>query len=187
MGETWRPIPNWEGYYEVSDHGRIRSIDRSILHINGEVHRVKGRKMRLHKNQFGYLYTMGSRENRQKRIWVHRAVLESFVSLRPEGMVCMHLNNDRTDNRVENLQWGTQKDNIIQSVRDGRQANMRKTHCPRGHELVSPNLNAYILSQGRRACRACFKATQKYPLKEYGNEFVTEVADKNYTRIMGVT
>lgn len=186
MGETWRPIPNWEGYYEVSEQGRIRSVDRTVTDRNGVDYRLKGVMMTTWTNENGYQYVKGSRHNRIKRIWIHRAVLEAFVSPRPSGMVCMHLNNDPSDNRPENLCWGTQRDNIVQSVREGRQANARKTHCPRGHELVLPNLNAYILSQGRRACRACYKATQKYPLKEYGNEFVTEIANDNYARILGV-
>lgn len=185
MAETWRPIPEWEGYYEVSDHGMIRSVDRVVPRAGTSGQRVRGRVMKLWANDAGYLYVMGRKRGKSKRIWVHRSVLEAFVGSRPEGLVCMHLNNDPADNRMENLRWGTQQENIIQSVSEGRQANTKKTHCPRGHKLALPNLNAYILSQGRRACRACYKATQKYPLKEYGNEFVTEIANDNYARIMG--
>ena len=180
MGESWKPIPEWEGYYEVSDRGRIRSVDRLVKHRGTSLRQERGRIMSQHSNEYGYFYTMASRNGQTKRIWVHRAVLEAFVSSRPEGMVTMHLNNDPADNHVKNLQWGTQAENIRQCVEEGRQANLRKTRCRRGHPLAEPNLVPHIEMEGRRACLCCYQATRKYPLKKYGEEVVRAEADRRY-------
>lgn len=179
MKETWRPIPGWEGYYEVSNTGRIRSVDRFIGGPYGLVKR-RGQEMHRSANRNGYLYTMGSREGEQKRIWVHRAVLEAFVGPRLPRQVCLHGNDNPSDNRVENLRWGTQKENIIECVSRGRQANARKTHCKRGHPLDSGNLVPHHLRNGKRACLACFKTTQKYPSTRFEESFIQEQADARY-------
>lgn len=169
----------------MSSAGNIRSLNRVIRNKNGQLHRIKGQMMGLHKNDAGYVYTVASRSNQWKRIWAHRAVLEAFVSLRPKGKVCMHMNNNPADNRIENLRWGTQRENLHQMVAEGRQANMRKTHCPRFHPLEAPNLVPHILKEGRRACLACYEATRKFPLKKFGNDVVKAAADRNHALIMG--
>lgn len=183
MAETWKPIPGWEGYYEVSEAGLIRSVDRKIVTKAGWEQLRRGQTLSRHANDAGYLYSMASMESVQKRIWVHRAVLEAFGSPRPTGKVCMHIDNDPTNNRAENLKWGTQKENIQQCVREGRQHNMNKTHCKRGHSLGEGNLAPSILAAGRRACLACYEATRKYPLKECGEAVVKDASDKNYALI----
>ena len=180
MGESWKPIPEWEGYYEVSDRGRIRSVDRFVKYSGTSLRQELGRIMSQHSNENGYFYVMASKHGQTKRIWVHRAVLEAFVSPRPSGMVTMHLNNDPADNHLENLKWGTQAENIRQCVEEGRQANLRKTHCPRGHLLAEPNLVRHIAKEGRRACLCCYQATRKYSLKKYGEEVVRAEADRRY-------
>ncbi|MHA7726950.1 NUMOD4 domain-containing protein [Corynebacterium hesseae] len=86
MKEEWRPIPGWEGSYEVSNLGRIRGVDRLVVHTRSTGKRfAKGKILRQHANDYGYMFVMGSSENRQRRIWVHRAVLEAFVEARPQG------------------------------------------------------------------------------------------------------
>ena len=184
MTETWKPIPGWEGYYEVSDHGNVRSLDRKVRTLRGEMRFIRGKNLKLNENHNGYMYVMPARQGKNQRLWVHHAVLTAFASPRKDGKVCMHVNNNIKDNRLENLQWGTQLENIQQRDIEGRNANTRKTHCPRGHELKKPNLNKYLLRQGRRACQSCFRATQYYPLKDYGEAVVKRVADRNYLSIM---
>lgn len=183
MGESWKPILKWEGYYEVSDRGRIRSVDRFVRHSGTSLRRELGRIMSQHSNENGYLYVMASKHGQTKRIWVHRAVLEAFVSSRPRGMVTMHLNNDPADNHVENLRWGTQAENIRQSVRDGRQANVRKKKCSRGHEFHDWNLAPAALRQGKRSCLACYKVTHIHRVKEVGEAFVQLESDNNYREL----
>lgn len=66
-----------------------------------------------------------------------------------------HRNGDGLDNRVENLYWGTRAQNMQDKVRHGGHHCQKKTHCPRGHTLVDPNLSESGKRNGRRRCLAC--------------------------------
>lgn len=108
-GEEWRPVLDWEGLYEVSDMGRVRSLPR-----RGH----KGRILKPYVNDKNFPRLMvglsdGKRENGGREAFphVHRLVLESFVGPRPEGMQCLHANGDPGDNRLSNLRWGTKVEN----------------------------------------------------------------------------
>lgn len=92
----------------------------------------------------------------------------------------MHLDNDPKNNQLSNLKWGTQKENIRQCTAEGRQANVRKTHCPRGHELVEPNLVKHHLKHGKRACYSCNWAAQRFGVKRSGEKVIQQVSDEVY-------
>lgn len=184
MKEEWRPILGWEGYYEVSNLGRIRSVDRFVVHTHSTGKRIaKGKILNQHSNDYGYMFVMASKENKQRRIWVHRAVLEAFVEVKPPGMVTMHLDNNPKNNNLSNLKWGTQKENIQQCTAEGRQANVRKTHCPRGHELVESNLVKHHLKRGKRACYSCNWASQRFGVKRSGEDVIKQVSDDVYASL----
>ena len=86
-----------------------------------------------------------------------------------------HKNQDKLDNRLDNLRWGTPSDNGRDSVRNGSNYFARKTHCPRGHELAGENLVASKLRLGYRECRACRNA--RAHCARLGIPFDTEAAD----------
>lgn len=118
--EEWRTIPGWEGRYEASSRGRVRSLDREITDRRGQVRRIRGRCIRLVKNKSGYLYVNLHDNARRRFIRLHRCVLEAFKGRAPSSKhVTRHLNGVRTDNRIENLEWGTQKENMEDSVVHG--------------------------------------------------------------------
>lgn len=133
--ETWRPVPGLEDRYEVSTEGRVRSLVRHRV-IQGYVGGGGYRVIRV--------------DGRQRR--VHHWVLETHVGPRPEGMLALHRNDVKLDNRVSNLYWGTYRDNGADAVRNGRCASARKTHCPRGHAYTPENTHR---AGGARWCRAC--------------------------------
>lgn len=103
--EIWQDALGYEGLYEVSSLGRVRSLDR--LQKNGQVR--KGRVLK------GYVYgpyrRYCLRDGGLRTIFGHTLVLEAFCGPRPEGMECRHLNGDPLDNRLENLAWGTREEN----------------------------------------------------------------------------
>lgn len=84
--------------------------------------------------------------------YVHHLVLEAFVGPRPDGTEACHWNDVPDDNRLVNLRWATKSENRLDCVRNGNDANARKTHCLRGHEFTEENTRPY---DGRRHCRAC--------------------------------
>lgn len=164
MAELWAPIPGYEGSYEASDAGRIRSLDRVLMNPvpSGAVRRqtVRGRILQYRCGSGGYPYvnlSVAERGMKQKSWHVHRLVLWAFVGPRLPGMVSRHLNGNPTDNRLANLAYGTQSENMKDVVRHGRHKASNKTHCSRGHELTPENCNALKLEQGVRDCVLCQK------------------------------
>lgn len=115
MAETefWRDIQGFEGLYQVSSYGRVKSLNYN--HTNQE------RILKQTKNTFGYLLVCLYKEGKGKTFKVHRLVYEKFVGEIPEGMQVNHINEDKTDNRVDNLNLMTCKENINWGTRTERQ------------------------------------------------------------------
>lgn len=158
QAEQWRPIPGWEGIYEASDHGRVRSLDRLIIYANGDRHYTKGRVLSACDNGHGYLTVTLSRNNLEIRRYVHRLVLETFIGPAPEGMEACHGNAKRHDNRLSNLRWGTKLENAQDILKSGNSP-ADWTHCRRGHEFTPEN--TIRQNSGRRACRECHKEVKR--------------------------
>lgn len=159
LDEIWKPIPEYEGYYEVSDQGRVRSIDRVIVRDNGMPQTVRSRVLRPALNRLGYegchLYRRGMGEG----FSVHRLVLLAFVGPCPEGMEVRHLNGVPADNRLTNLRYGTSLENKMDIIRHGRHPEMMKTHCKQGHPFDNFNLVPSGIKVGKRQCLACQRAS----------------------------
>lgn len=99
--------------------------------------------------------------------------------------MCRHLNGNPYDNRLENLAWGTPSENMLDKVRHGTHHNAIKTHCPRQHQLIEPNLVLSHLRQGKRRCLACDR-THRHIKRHPELDFQT-VADGHYQKIMANT
>lgn len=113
--EVWLEIPGWEGFYEVSSLGRIRSIRRlsRVNSITPDRKRMMGGKVRkLQKIKGGYLRVPLTADGRRESMQVHRAVLLAFKGNPADGQVARHLNGNPSDNRAENLEWGTHLENM---------------------------------------------------------------------------
>lgn len=121
--EEWRPVLGYEGFYEVSDRGRVRSIDRKI--------NVVEHSRRYRRKRRGCMLCFGASRGRpivslnrsgKRTFFVHRLVLEAFVGHCPEGLECCHKDGDKTNNRRGNLRWDTKASNIADRERHGTTA-----------------------------------------------------------------
>lgn len=114
--ETWKKIQGFERY-EVSTHGEIRSL----WFKNGktESKRETPKKLRLRESHNGYLRTTVFNNGKPKSFNVHVVVLEAFVSKRPKGMQACHKDNDRKNNKLNNLRWDTIKNNHRDMIEHG--------------------------------------------------------------------
>lgn len=180
MDETWRPVLGFEGIYEVSDRGRVRSVERVAVRSNGRPHTVRSKMRSAKRLRKGHLAVTLVKDGQLYNRTVHRLVLESFVGLRPEGMMCRHLNGDPADNRLENLAWGTASENQQDALKHGVNPNASKLSCPRGHPYDGPNL--ITAKTGRRMCRACMR--EHGQAWGEGRPFDPERADARYDDVM---
>lgn len=138
-----KPVPGFP-LYEVSNDGEVRSW---VPWKGTPVPRV----LKQQENPAGYrIVFIGG-----KAKTVHRLMALAFLD-GPASEVVRHLNDDKLDNRVENLAWGTRSDNGRDAVRNGKHYLASLTHCPlRGHPLSGANL--YVTPRGKRACRECIR------------------------------
>lgn len=119
--EIWKPVVNFEGLYEVSNLGRVRSVDHMCVTKGGHERMVKGRIRALCNSSRGYKHvnlTDGSHRGMKTRK-VHQLVLEAFVGPKPHGAVCRHLDGNRTNNCLANLAWGTAAENSADAIKHG--------------------------------------------------------------------
>lgn len=140
MKEVWRDILGHEGAYQISDQGRVRSLDREV--VQGNRWGGLSKRWALGRLLSGALDSYGYRQVRLGKalFLVHHLVLEAFGPSRPEGQQTDHINGDRADNRIANLRWVIPADN-------GR--NRHHVRNRTGHIGVSENpggLNPYWAS-----------------------------------------
>lgn len=105
MDEVWLPVVGYEGWYEVSSFGNIRSLDRVIKYSNGRKIFTKGVIMKQATLKLGYLRVQLSKNNKISHASVHRIVAIAFIPNPNHYEQVNHLERDRTDNRVWKLEW----------------------------------------------------------------------------------
>lgn len=163
MSERWLPVVGFEGLYEVSDLGHVRSLDRLILRPDARRTKSQFRRgapmTRFPHSQQGHLQVHLSKDGRGRALSVHVLVLEAFVGPRPVGLCGLHANDIPTDNRLSNLRWGSISENGYDAVRNGRHPNSRKTHCKHGHEYTPENTGR--TGRGTRFCRTCSRGYER--------------------------
>lgn len=115
MTEIWKPVPGYEGVYEVSDRGRVKRI---TTWANNKTEKIR----RLVVASNGYHQVSLSQNGIGKVFTVHSIVMEAFVGPRQDGLQVNHKNGIKTDNRLENLEYVTPGENVLHSYRALRRA-----------------------------------------------------------------
>jgi len=115
--EIWKDIPGYEGAYQASDKGRIRSLDRISTDCNGVKTRLKGKILRAGKNRYGYLKVSLSCCGSRKTKTVHRLVALAFLG--PSDLTVNHINGVKHLNHLTNLEYMTYKENIKHACDNG--------------------------------------------------------------------
>ena len=114
--EIWKDIQNYEGLYQVSNLGRIKSLSR-----RDRLNRVIQEKILKHgSNKKGYLIVVLCKEGRMKTCRVHRLVAKAFIPNPENKPEVNHKDEDKTNNKVENLEWMTRRENINYGTRNER-------------------------------------------------------------------
>lgn len=112
--EIWKDIPGYEGCYQASSLGRVRSLPRITKHWRGGPKRVAGRVLRAHTMQNGYVRVPLYKNGRDTFPGVHRLVLSAFAG--PSDKQVNHRNGNKADNRLENLEWASGIENMAHAI-----------------------------------------------------------------------
>lgn len=161
--EVWLPVVGYEGRYEVSSHGRVRSLDRVLIRGNNIRQPMRGRVLKpWGKGGEGdrphQVVTLGHYD----RHYVHVLVLEAFVGPRPDGCEGCHNDGNPLNNRADNLRWDTASANQRDRLAHGTHHYGNRTHCINGHEYTPENIRwrirtgpRYVTPSRVRECRTC--------------------------------
>ena len=154
MSEDWRPVTGYEGAYEVSSNGQVRSLARTITRGPGIRQKLRERILKVGVSSGApHPRVALHKEGAWRWAYVHHLVAAEFIGPRPDGMYVLHADDDPTNNRVENLRYASPSENNFDAVRHGRNHNAIKTHCPHGHEYTEDN--TYRNKKGGRTCKTC--------------------------------
>lgn len=127
MEEIWKDIPNYEGYYQVSNYGNFRSLDRIIKYKNSGTRKYPGKSLLTETAKDGYKRIVLMKEGIKKRYQAHRLVTLVFIPNPENKSMINHIDGDKGNNRVNNLEWCTASENIIHADNTGLR-NMSKHH-----------------------------------------------------------
>lgn len=120
----WKDIKGYEGLYKINEAGEVMSVDRYLPAGKHNSRIYKGKLKKASKaNQSGHLKHQLWKDNKLEQVYVHRLVAENFIPNPNNYPVVMHKDNEPSNNHISNLMWGTQKMNINQMVKQGRNKN----------------------------------------------------------------
>lgn len=153
--EEWRPIPGFDGRYDVSSIGRIRSRARNWPAGPRVMKPCIGRR-----NGLPYWHLILACSGRPLNLKVHKLVALAFLGTPKDGQVVRHKDGDSLNNCADNLEYGTRSDNNFDTVRHGHHYHASKNHCVNGHEFSAENTRVVTEPNGWtvRYCRACSRA-----------------------------
>jgi len=140
--ERWLPVVGYEGLYEVSDLGKVQSLDRDVRYSNGRLHHHRGKVLTPFPDQEGYPQVWLHRNGKVCVRRVHRLVGAAFLGELPEGMQTLHGPAGTAANGAEDIRYGTGLQNSADMVRDGTRL--------RGAQKPAAKLNEDIVRDCRR-------------------------------------
>lgn len=125
MKEIWKPVKGYEGLYEVSNTGRVKSVERTVKSYNGWNRTFHEKILTLHSSKITTRHPKPMyhvelwKDNKRKVPMIHRLVAEAFIP-NPDGKPQVnHIDGDRSNNRVDNLEWVTCSENSMHAYKTG--------------------------------------------------------------------
>lgn len=118
--EIWLPVEGYEGYYEISNLGNVRSLNLLVNCKAGSLRKRYGRLLKTKENGMGYAVVSLAKYGLSKKVSVHRLVAHTFIPNPENKPFVNHIDNKTMNNKVSNLEWCTPKENIQHAVKQGR-------------------------------------------------------------------
>ena len=185
--ELWRQIPGYEGYYEASSLGRIRSVPRQTKSRNGNKINP-GRLLKPETSNVGYLRVSLSVIGKQKKESVHRLVAMAFVPNKQRKCCVNHKDLDRKNNKPENLEWATSKENSEHAVENGAIKRGAELHNWNGGQYTDCKCGRKKILKTTKRCIDChnkfmreegIRVDEEMRQKQLVKEKVSEMFDGN--------
>ena len=162
--EEWRSIPGYEGLYEVSSYGRVKSLEKSYIKKNGIMDHKPEIILSPKNNGTGYFIVCLYKNKTHKYYLIHRLVALTFIP-NPDNLPCVnHLDEDKTNNRVDNLEWCDHKYNMnYNDVLKRRSQRMKENGI---YEKIALKIRKYPDTVGLDE-----KEYRNYYMREYKREY----------------
>lgn len=153
MNEVWKDIKGYEGVYQVSNHGRVRSLNHSVVQMNNGTlckRLYKGRVLTQRTSNGGYKRVHLSNGKNNKWYSVHRLVAFAFCE-KPDGNdIVNHIDNNPDNNRAENLEWTTYKGNMQHASKQGRMHyqpdNLKRAQLARNLPVIATDKSGHEIT-----------------------------------------
>jgi hypothetical protein len=143
MDEIWKPVVGLEGFYEVSNLGRVVSLPKSVRPARGGEYFTPKRFLSQTRMGGRYSVVMISCRKHRGVKYVHRLVAEAFIGPAPDGMICCHNNGNMNDNRLDNLRWDTHKNNTADMAIHGTKRLGCKSHMAKLTDEIVREIRSY--------------------------------------------
>lgn len=156
MDEIWKPVKGYEGYYSVSNLGRVRSEDR----MDSRGHFYKGRILSsaVANKESGYRHVHLSKNGEAKWYMIHRLVAEVFIDNPNNYNIVNHLDNNPNNNAADNLEWTTYEGNMQWASVQGR---MKGENLRKNHELYIQNKKVPVIAIDKEGNRTLFPSQKE--------------------------
>ena len=128
LTEYWLDIPDYESYYQISNFGRVKSLDRIITQQNGKKQFAKGKVLKPCITNKGYFKVHLLLNAKRKSRSIHRLVAQAFLPNPFHKPQVNHINGCKIDNNLCNLEWNTQSEQQIHAYQNGLQPKGEKHH-----------------------------------------------------------
>lgn len=142
LKEIWRDVKGYGGIYQVSNFGNIRSLDRRVVNHKGGTTRIlHGIVMKPWDNGNGYLVATLNCEGKRRNCYIHRLVAETFLENHENKTFVNHKDYDTHNNRADNLEWCTQKENISHSICHMSKPKIKSRPTNTGEKYISQTMD----------------------------------------------
>lgn len=143
--EIWKDVVGYEGLYQVSNLGNVRSLNRIVKDLTRERYQnIKGKLMKKFLSKHGYLY-VDLRNHNKKQHYIHRLVAEAFIPNPENKLQVNHIDGNKQNNCVSNLEWCTESENRTHAFKTGLQKSPMKGLIGKNNPL-SRKVNQYDLN-----------------------------------------
>jgi len=158
--ERWLPVVGYEGFYEVSDAGRVRSVTRTIRYSDGRV-RTYPSAIRKSQTSAYYLTIDLKRNGKKQKYCIHALVAESFIGPRPIGKQVAHNDGNGFNGFLKNIRYATPVENDADKIRHGTRPRGEKNgHAKLTETMVAEIRSRCASSHNQRAIASDFCITQ---------------------------